>query len=58
MKGGKLMIDILILIPILFQSYEIDILKFALLFRIVKLPKMANNLEEIFNPKESFKMLF
>ncbi|CAD8049359.1 unnamed protein product [Paramecium primaurelia] len=57
MKGGKLMIDVLILIPILFQQYEIDILKFALLFRIVKLPKMANNLEEILNPKESIKML-
>ncbi|CAD8141478.1 unnamed protein product [Paramecium octaurelia] len=57
MKGGKLMIDVLILVPILFQQYEIDILKFALLFRIVKLPKMANNLEEILNPKESIKML-
>lgn len=58
MKDGKLLIDILILIPILFQDYDIAILKFALLFRIFRLSKMVNNIEEIWNPKESIAMIF
>ena len=56
-KDGKLLIDVLILLPVLFQSLQIDVFKFATLFRIFRLPKMVGNLEEILNPKESIMMI-
>ncbi|CAD8101966.1 unnamed protein product [Paramecium sonneborni] len=55
LKGGTLILDIIIVIPILLSSLNFQFFKYALLLRIFRLPKIAGNIEEIINPNQQVK---
>ncbi|CAD8115895.1 unnamed protein product [Paramecium primaurelia] len=57
LKGGTLILDIIIVIPILLSSLNFSFFKYALLLRIFRLPKIASNIEEIINPNQQVKAI-
>ena len=49
---GKLLFDIVVVVPLLLSMLDLPILKFSLLFRVFRVPKMIESIEEVINPKQ------